>query len=291
MDGRPLMSRLRREVARLCQESNYTVREDVQCALQDMMARESGRSRRMLGLLLQNIEIARRERIAVCQDTGLCEVVLRVGPGLPVDGAMLREAVEAGVRDGYRDGYLRRSVVADPIFDRINTGDNTPALIFFEWDGPPRSLEVTVFPKGFGSENMGVTAMLSPAEGRAGVVHTVVDAVDRAGPNACPPVGVGVGGGGTLEVAAGLARKALLRPLISENEDIRYAELEGELLQRINDLDIGVQGLGGRVTCLGVHVEHCPTHIAGLPVAVNISCYALRQASAVIEVANDSEGA
>jgi len=280
-----LLKEITRQVALLCQESNYGIREDVYNSLYRAAGEESGLSRKMLDILLENIKIAQRERIPVCQDTGICEVFLQIGRGVEIEGDKLSEAVEQGVREGYRDGYLRKSIVSDPLFSRKNTGDNTPALIYFDFELPfPNRIKITVFPRGFGAENMGKITMLSPAEGEEGLKKFVVRTVSEAGANPCPPVVVGVGIGGTLEMSARLAQKALLRPINQSNEDPRYAQLEGELLEKINELRIGPQGLGGKVTCLGVNAEYFPTHMAGLPVCVNINCYALRQASSVVEI-------
>jgi len=287
-----LLKEITRQVSRLCQESNYGIREDVCDSLQQAAERETGLSGRISAILLENIKIAQRERIPVCQDTGICEVFLQVGPGVKIEGDKLYQAVEQGVREGYRDGYLRKSIVSDPLFSRKNTQDNTPALIYFDFDLPfPGKIKITVFPKGFGSENMGKAVMLSPAEGEEGLEKFVVRAVAEAGANPCPPVVVGVGVGGTLEMSARLAQKALLRPINQSNDHPGYARLESRLLRRINELRIGPQGLGGKTSCLGVNVEYFPTHIAGLPVCVNINCYALRQASWLMEVDSKSTDA
>ena len=229
-----------------------------------------------LDLLVDNYELAAREQVAICQDTGLACVFVEIGQDLYVEGS-LEDAINEGVRQGYKDGYLRKSVVADPL-RRVNTNDNTPAMIYYEikkGDG----LKITVAPKGAGSENMSAVKMLVPADGIEGVKKFVIDTVRNAGPNPCPPIIVGVGIGGTFDKAAMLAKKALLREVTEPNPDPFYQELEEELLDRINRLGIGPQGFGGRTTALGVNVLRMPTHIASLPVAVNINCHVTRHKS------------
>ena len=229
--------------------------------------------------IMENYTVADRENCPICQDTGVACVFLKIGQEVHISGN-LTEAVNEGVRRGYRDGYLRKSVVRDPL-NRENTGDNTPAMLYTELV-PGDKLEITVAPKGFGSENMSAIAMLRPSDGVEGVVDFVVKTVENAGPNPCPPIVVGVGIGGTFDKAAYLAKKALLRPLDSSNQDPFYQDLERRLLERINDLGIGPQGFGGRTTALKVNVEQYPTHIAGLPVAVNINCHVARHQTEVL---------
>ncbi len=267
-------------VARLCIRANCHLPQDIRAALQSAHADEpSPMAKDTLALILENDRIAASEPMPICQDTGMACVFVRLGQQLHIDGD-LSEAIVQGVRRGYREGYLRCSVVADPL-RRTNTGDNTPPIIHYDLV-PGDRLELTVAPKGFGSENMSALRMLRPSDGREGVIDFVLDTVRRAGPNACPPMVVGVGIGGTFDHAAHLAKRALLRPLSEPNRDAYYALLEQELLQRINALGIGPQGLGGSTTALGVRIEQCPTHIAGLPVAVNIGCHVTRRCTEVL---------
>lgn len=236
-------------------------------------------AREVLGRIMENYGIADGERVPICQDTGTACVFLEIGQDVHILGD-LKEAVNRGVALGYTEGYLRKSMVKDPI-RRGNTGDNTPAMLYMDLV-PGDKITVTVAPKGFGSENMSRLAMLRPSDGLEGVKDFVVRAVEEAGPNPCPPVVVGVGLGGTFDKAALLAKKALLRPVDQHNPDPFYAELERELLERINALGIGPQGFGGRTTALAVSIEQMPTHIAGLPVAVNINCHVARHKTEVI---------
>lgn len=278
--------RIAQVVSELCQEANYEVRKDVLISLKKAWESEKKEpARKLLYLILENIRIAREQKIPLCQDTGMTEVFLEVGEGLFIEGKLLEEAVTQGVSRGYREGYLRKSVVKDPLFARCNTGDNTPALIhFFFGMRPAKKIKITVFPRGFGAENMTQLALLSPSQGVRGVKRFVIRVVREAGANACPPVVVGVGIGGTAEKCLALSKKALLRPLNSSSPHPDYARVEKALYESINKLEIGPQGLGGKHTCLGVNIEYFPTHIAGLPVGVSISCYALRQASRIVEL-------
>lgn len=264
-------------VAELCVQANMQLPDDVRRALKSAGSEESyAPAKRILALLEDNVCIADEKHLPVCQDTGMACVFIRLGQEVHITGS-LNDAVNNGVRRGYGEGYLRKSVVADPL-RRVNTGDNTPALINIEIV-PGEVLDITVMPKGFGSENMSALKMLKPADGVQGVEDFVVSAVENAGANPCPPIVVGVGIGGTFDKAAALAKHALLRPLDEENPDEYYAELEKRLLERINALGIGPQGFGGKTTALAVIIETSPTHVAGLPVAVNISCHATRRAS------------
>jgi len=265
-------------VARLCREANMTLEKDVLRALAEAREREeSPQGRDVLEKLLANARLAQEEGIPLCQDTGVAVVFLEVGQDLRIVGD-LEAAVDEGVRRGYTEGYLRKSVVRHPL-DRVNTGDNAPAVIHTRVV-PGDRLRITVAPKGAGSENMSALRMLKPADGIEGVKHFVLEVVEKAGPNACPPLVVGVGIGGTMEKAALLAKEALLRPLGSRSTDLLAAALEKELLAEINRSGIGPLGLGGRVTALAVHVEVYPCHIASLPVAVNLNCHAARHRSA-----------
>jgi len=269
-------------VARLCMEANYDLGDDVLRAIRDgLKTEESPAGQDILKQLLENARIAAEERVPMCQDTGLAVVFLELGQDVHVVGGNLVDAVNEGVRRGYGEGYLRKSVVAHPIGDRRNTGDNTPAIIHTEIV-PGDRMKITIAPKGAGSENMSGLKMFAPAVGVEGVKDFVVDWVEKAGSNPCPPIVVGVGIGGTMEVAALIAKKALLRPIGQHSRFPDVAALEDELLERINRLGIGPQGLGGRVTALGVNVEVYPCHIASLPVAVNINCHASRHKEAVL---------
>ncbi|HEX9061448.1 MAG TPA: fumarate hydratase [Clostridia bacterium] len=268
-------------VERLCIESNYYLNSDISDALissQQIEQSEVGRD--VLKSLIENAAIAASDKMAICQDTGMAVVFIEIGQDLHIAGGSLTEAVNEGVRRGYLKGFLRKSVLNDPI-ERKNTGDNTPAVIHYDIvEG--ESIKITVAPKGFGSENMSALKMLKPSDGIDGVKKFILSTVEEAGPNPCPPIIVGVGIGGTMEKAAILAKKALLRP-IDIRSSIEYVKrLEDEMKGRINDLGIGPAGLGGRVTTLGVNIEVYPTHIAGLPVAVNINCHATRHAEAVL---------
>ena len=269
-------------VEKLCIEANYNLGEDIAGSLRTALTQEaSPLGCEVLERLLENAEIARNERVPMCQDTGMAVVFVELGQDLHITGGSLTEAINEGVRRGYEMGFLRKSVVKDP-FERVNTGDNTPAVIHYDIV-PGDRLHLTVAPKGFGSENMGALKMCKPAEGLAGVMQFVVDTVDKAGGNPCPPIIVGVGAGGTMEKATFLAKKALLRPVGVHNSDPRLAEVEEELLRRINKLGIGPQGFGGTTTALAVNLEVYPTHIAGLPVAVNINCHSTRHQEVTLE--------
>ena len=267
-------------VKEMCIEANLELAPDMKQAL--VSAKENETSEvgcKILSDLEENLEIAKNESIPICQDTGMAVVFVEVGQNVKVKGS-LTEAINEGVRQGYTEGYLRKSVVSDPL-ERVNTNDNTPAIIHYDIvDG--NEIKITLAPKGFGSENMSKIVMLKPADGIDGVKEVVINAVKDAGPNACPPMVVGVGIGGTFEKCAILAKKALARELNSKNENQLYADLEDELLEKINKIGIGPGGLGGTQTALGVNVETYPTHIAGLPVAVNICCHVNRHVTRTI---------
>jgi len=267
-------------VSRLFIEANTELGEDVLDAIRkakDM--EESPTGKEVLAELLENARIAKEEQVPMCQDTGLAVVFVEMGQDVHIVGGHLYEAIQEGVRRGYRDGYLRKSACHP--FTRANTGDNTPAIIHMELV-PGDRLKIIAMPKGGGSENMSAVAMLTPSVGKPGIMDYVVKRVKEAGSNPCPPVIVGVGIGGTLEKAAILAKRALLRRLGSSNSDPELDQMERELLERINDLGIGPQGYGGRITALGVFIEMMPCHIASLPVAVNIQCHAARHKEAVL---------
>lgn len=268
-------------VAQLCIEANRVLPEDVYTALAKAAeTEESPVGRQMLSSILENARIARTEQMPICQDTGMAVVFVELGQELRVEGD-LYEAINAGVAKGYTEGYLRKSVVRHPL-DRVNTGDNTPAVVHLRLV-PGNKMKITVAPKGFGSENMGGIAMLKPAQGRKGVVDFVTSVVEDAGANPCPPIIVGVGLGGTMEYATFLAKRALLREVGTPAANPLDRELELEISGEINKLGIGPQGFGGTVTAFAVHVESYPTHIAGLPVAVNINCHAARHKDIVLE--------
>lgn len=265
-------------VARLCIEANLRLPPDVINAIESAEKAEPwDGAKRILSLLGDNVRIASEKTLPVCQDTGMACVFVELGQDVHIDGDF-EEAVNNGVRRGYGEGYLRKSVVCDPL-RRVNTGDNTPALLTVKLTRGDK-MRITVMPKGFGSENMSALKMLKPADGVEGVKNFVLETVEKAGANPCPPIIVGVGIGGSFDKAAYLAKHALLRPIDEPNPDEYYAALESELLDKINALGIGPQGFGGKTTALAVLIEAMPTHVAGLPVAVNISCHATRRASA-----------
>lgn len=265
-------------VARLCIEANLRLPPDVINAIESAEKAEPwDGAKRILSLLGDNVRIASEKTLPVCQDTGMACVFVELGQDVHIDGDF-EEAVNNGVRRGYGEGYLRKSVVCDPL-RRVNTGDNTPALLTVKLTRGDK-MRITVMPKGFGSENMSALKMLKPADGVESVKNFVLETVEKAGANPCPPIIVGVGIGGSFDKAAYLAKHALLRPVDEPNPDEYYAALESELLDKINALGIGPQGFGGKTTALAVLIEAMPTHVAGLPVAVNISCHATRRASA-----------
>ena len=261
-------------VARLCIDANYHLPPDMKKQIISSSKEESWETASIiLDQIIENFNIADENLQPICQDTGLACVFLSIGQDVHIKGN-LEEAVNEGVRKGYSQGYLRKSVVSDPL-KRVNTGDNTPAMIYYDIC-PGDKIKITVAPKGFGSENMSQIKMLKPSDGIEGVKNFVIKVVEDAGPNPCPPIVVGVGIGGTFDKAAYLAKKALMRPVDQRNSELFYAELEEELLEKINALGVGPQGFGGKTTALAVNIEKFPTHIAGLPVAVNINCHVTR---------------
>ena len=267
-------------VAGLCIKSNICIGGDILAALSAAKENEpSAIARDTLDVLLRNAEVAGQEKLPACQDTGMAVVFVSVGSNVHIEGD-IDEAINEGVRRGYREGYFRNSVVLDPI-NRINTGDNTPAVIYYSFEQGDE-LRITVAPKGFGSENMSRICMLNPSDGIEGLDEFVVETIRNAGSNPCPPVIVGVGVGGTMDKAALMSKQALLREIGSANPDPFWADTETRLLDRINALGIGPAGFGGKTTALGVHILTYPTHIAGLPVAVNVGCHATRHMTAVI---------
>lgn len=269
------------KVKELCISANYYLGNDIDSALKNFKDIEkSVIGEGILDNIIHNADIARTEKLPICQDTGMACVFLEIGQEIHFVNGNLEDAINQGVREGYEEGYLRKSVVKDPI-DRVNTKDNTPAMIYYDIV-PGDKVKITIAPKGFGSENMSKIAMLKPSDGLEGVKNFILKTVEEAGPNPCPPMVVGVGIGGTFDKAAYLAKKALLREIDKKNENKFYAELEEELLKKINGLGIGPQGFGGLTTALGINIEVYPTHIAGLPVAVNISCHATRHKECII---------
>lgn len=269
------------QIRDMCIEANHFLAEDMKCAMaQAAESEKSPLGRQILEQLGENMEIAGKDMIPICQDTGMAVIFMEIGQDVHFEGGSLEDAIHEGVRRGYTEGFLRKSVVKDPLI-RENTKDNTPAVIHYEMV-PGDRVRITVAPKGFGSENMSRVFMLKPADGIEGVKEAVLTAVKDAGPNACPPMVVGVGIGGTFEKCALLAKKALTRPVDVRSEIPYVCELEKELLQKINGLGIGPGGLGGSTTALAVNIYTYPTHIAGLPVAVNICCHVNRHAVRVL---------
>ncbi|MCM1214504.1 MAG: fumarate hydratase [Lachnospiraceae bacterium] len=275
------VSEVTANIKEMCIEANHFLSRDMKCALKNAAeTEEAPLGRQILGQLQENMRIAGEDMIPICQDTGMAVIFMEIGQEVHFEGGSLEEAVHEGVRQGYREGFLRKSVVKDPIF-RENTKDNTPAVIHYEIV-PGNQVKITVAPKGFGSENMSRVFMLKPADGMDGVKEAILTAVKDAGPNACPPMVVGVGVGGTFEKCALMAKKALTRP-VDERSSIPYVrEMEQELLEKVNASGIGPGGLGGTTTALAVNINTYPTHIAGLPVAVNICCHVNRHAVRIV---------
>ncbi len=269
-------------ISELFIECSYVIGDDVREAIDEARTAEpSAVGRNTLEQISENYKIAAKERVAICQDTGLSVVFADIGQDVRIEGAPFEEAVQQGVRDAYQTGYLRKSIVRDPLFERVNTKDNTPAVIHTRIV-PGDRIQLTAVAKGFGSENMSALKMLVPADGVQGVKQFLLDTVEAAGPNPCPPIVIGMGIGGTFESAAIMAKKATALPLSHSNPDHRYKALEDGLLRAVNQLGIGPGGTGGVTTALKVHIIQAPTHIAGLPVAVNICCHAARHASATL---------
>lgn len=267
-------------VEKLCIDTNYYLNDDIKNAITSMRDKETKPlAKDVLDKILLNAEIARNDQVAICQDTGMAVVFMEIGQDVHIEGD-LNEAINEGVRLGYENGYLRKSVVSDPL-RRVNTKDNTPAVIHYDIVKGDK-VKITLAPKGFGSENMSGLKMLKPSDGEEGVLDFVVELISKGGGNPCPPIVVGIGIGGTMEKAALLAKKSLLRPVGSHNPDEYYARLEDELLKRINSLGIGPMGWGGDSTALGVNILTYPTHIAGLPLAVNVSCHVTRHMETII---------
>lgn len=268
-------------VAKLCINSNYYIGADIKDAFVKSIEKETNPlGKDILNILIENSEIASNEKIPICQDTGMTVVFVKVGQDVHFTGGNINDAINKGVAKGYEEGFLRKSVVKDPV-NRVNTKDNTPAVIHTEIvDGD--KVEITVSPKGFGSENMSRLIMLKPSDGIEGIKNFVIETVVKAGPNPCPPIIVGVGIGGTMEKCAIMSKKSLLRNVGTKNDDKFWNEVEEELLEKINNLNIGPAGLGGNTTALAVHINTFATHIAGLPVAVNIGCHVTRHLTDII---------
>ncbi len=268
-------------VKNMCIKANCHINGDIKSALTNSLKTEKSEvSRGILNNLLKNAEIAHNKEVPICQDTGMAVFFVEIGNEVHVEGDTITDAINKGVAQGYTEGYLRKSVVADPL-DRVNTKDNTPAVIHYDFAKGDK-IKLTFAPKGFGSENKSALKMLNPSDGLDGVIDFVVDTVRKAGANPCPPMVIGVGIGGTMDKAAELSKKALTRDITVHNEKPFYADLEHRLLDTINKLGIGPQGMGGTTTALAVNIETYPTHIAGLPVAVNVNCHATRHAVSVI---------
>ena len=268
-------------IEKLCIDANNHLPEDVKCAIKNCRACEDGKiACGVLDNIIENFEIADNENLPICQDTGMACVFLEIGQDVHIVGGDLTEAINEGVRRGYKNGYLRKSVVADPV-RRGNTGDNTPAMIYTEIV-PGDKLKITLGPKGFGSENMSAVRMFKPSAGLQGIKDFIIETVETAGPNPCPPIVIGVGIGGTFDKAALLAKKAIMRPLDTSNPDPYYADLEKEMLEKVNALGIGPQGFGGKTTAIGLNIEVLPTHIAGMPCAININCHVTRHKTEVL---------
>lgn len=272
------VSQITEAVAKLCVDANYYLSGDIFDALvRGEEKEESPLGKEIFGQLINNATIAREENRPICQDTGMAVIFMEVGQDVHIIGGDLEEAVNAGVAKGYTEGYLRKSVVNDPVFNRVNTKDNTPAILHLSIV-PGDKIKIVIAPKGFGSENMGALRMFKPSDGVKAIKQFVVDTVIAAGSNPCPPIVIGMGIGGTMEKATILAKKALTRPINLRNQHPEYAALEQELLGLVNNTGVGPQGLGGRLTALSVNIEYYPTHIAGMPVAININCHATRHA-------------
>lgn len=268
-------------VKTLCIEANYQLPQDVRNAIDQASQIEDGQlAKQTLSILKENAKMAQSLSVPICQDTGMACLFVEIGQDVHVQG-YLQDALQEGVRQGYQEGYLRKSVVDDPVFDRINTKDNTPALIHYEIVEGDK-LKIIVAPKGFGSENMSQVKMLKPSDGVEGIKDFVLKVVEEAGPNACPPMVIGVGIGGSFDYVTYLAKKAMLRDIGTHHNDLRYQQLEEELLEKINQLGIGPAGYGGKTTALSLNIETYPTHIAGMPVAVSICCHVARHKEVIL---------
>jgi len=275
-------SQITDKIKELFLKANFYVNPDLIQRLKKALEEENSPiGKYVLQMIIENNKIASKEEVPICQDTGLAVVFVEVGQEVHLIDGDFTEAINRGVREAYLEGYLRKSVVDDPVFERKNTKTNTPAIIYTDIV-PGDKIKLLVMPKGFGSENMSTIAMLRPADGEKGIVDFVVETVKKAGPNPCPPTIIGVGIGGTIDKAMVIAKKAIVRKINQPNKNLKYAVLEKEILTKINNLGIGPAGLGGNITSLAVHIDYLPTHIAGLPVAVNVCCHAARHAEGII---------
>ncbi len=275
-------SQITDKIKELFLRANYHINPDLMNRLTEALKEETSEiGKYVLKMIIENNKIASREEVPICQDTGLAVVFVEVGQEVHLVDGDFTEAINQGVKEAYKEGYLRKSVVDDPVFKRKNTKTNTPAIIYTDIV-PGDKIKLLVTPKGFGSENMSTIAMLKPADGEKGIVDFVVETVKKAGPNPCPPTIIGVGIGGTIDKAMVIAKKAIARKMGEPNKNEKYASMEKEALEKINNLGIGPAGLGGNTTCLAVNIDHIPTHIAGMPVAVNVCCHAARHAEGII---------
>jgi len=275
-------NQVKNKVKELFLKANFYINPDLMQRLEEALKEETSPiGRYVLKMIIENNKIASREEVPICQDTGLAVVFVEVGQEVHLVDGDFTEAINQGVKEAYQEGYLRKSVVDDPVFKRKNTKTNTPAIIYTDIV-PGDKIKLLVTPKGFGSENMSAIAMLKPADGEKRIVDFVVETVKKAGPNPCPPTIIGVGIGGTIDKAMVIAKKAIVRKINQPNKNPKYATLEKEILIKINNLGIGPAGLGGNITCLAVHIDYLPTHIARLPVAVNVCCHAARHAEGII---------
>ena len=275
-------NQIKEKVKELFLKANFYINPDLTQRLEKALEEENSPiGKHVLQMIVENNKIASREEVPICQDTGLAVVFAEVGQEIYLIDGNFTEAINRGVREAYQEGYLRKSVVDDPVFERKNTKTNTPAIIYTDIV-PGDKIKLLVMPKGFGSENMSAIAMLKPADGAKGIVDFVVETVKKAGPNPCPPTIIGVGVGGTIDKAMVIAKKATARKIGEHNKNSKYAILEEEILNKINYLGIGPAGLGGNITSLAVHIDYLPTHIAGMPVAVNVCCHAARHAEGII---------
>jgi len=270
------------KVKELFLKANFYINPDLMQRLKKALEEENSPiGKYVLNMIIENNKIASREEVPICQDTGLAVVFVELGQEVHLVDGDFTEAINQGVKEAYQEGYLRKSVVNDPAFERKNTETNTPAIIYTEIVSGDK-IKFSVMPKGFGSENMSAIAMLKPADGPEGIANFVVETVKKAGPNPCPPTIIGVGIGGTIDKAMVIAKKAIIRKVNQPNKNIKYAALEKEILTKINNLGIGPAGLGGNITSLAVHIDYLPTHITGLPVAVNVCCHAARHAEGIL---------
>jgi len=275
-------NQIKDKIKELFLKANFYINPELMQRLKKALEEETSPiGKYVFNMIIENNEIASREEVPICQDTGIAVVFMEVGQEVHLVDGDFTEVINRGVKEAYQEGYLRKSVVDDPVFERKNTKTNTPAIIYTDIV-PGDNIKLLVMPKGFGSENMSTIVMLKPADGEKEIVDFVVETVKKAGPNPCPPTIIGVGIGGTIDKAMVIAKKAIVRKINQPNKNPKYAALEKEILAKINNLGIGPAGLGGNITCLAVHIDYLPTHIAGLPVAVNVCCHADRHAEGIL---------